>query len=38
MRGEVERGGAEDYQVQNIMYKISYKDILYNMRNRAGIL
>jgi len=39
-----ERKGGEgniqggDEEVQTIMYKISYKDVLYNMRNIASIL
>ena len=40
--GERERGrgniGEADYEVQIIMYKISFKDIGYNMGNRANVL
>ena len=34
-RGKI---GVGDYEVQTIMYKISYKDILYNMGNTANSL
>jgi len=30
--------GVEESEVQTIRYKISYKDILYNMGNTANIL
>jgi len=40
--GERERGreniGEADYEVQIIMYKISFKDIGYHIENRANIL
>ena len=40
--GEKEAGrgniGVGDSDVENIMYKISYKDILYSIENIANIL
>ena len=40
--GEREGGrgniGVGEYEVQTILYKISYKDILYNTGNIANIL
>ena len=40
--GEREKGrgntGEGDYEVQIIMYKVSFKDIGYHMGNRANIL
>lgn len=30
--------GVENEEAENIMYKMNYKDTLYNMGNRANIL
>ena len=33
-----DNNGVGDWEVQTIMCKINYKDILYNIKNKANIL